>query len=465
MDSEARNRPLWGGRFSSDPGAASRAFTSSISFDHRLYREDIRVNRAHARTLKRAGIIEVWEMEEILRGLDEVEEMIESGRASLSPEYEDIHTNVEMLLAGEIGQLARKLHTGRSRNDQVAADMHLYVLGEVDEIAGLLRGLQWHLHSRAGDHVNTLMPGYTHTQRAQPVSLAHHLMAYFWMFQRDRGRFADCRRRADESPLGAAALAGSGFDLDRSFAADQLGFSRTYPNSIDAVSDRDFVLEFLSAAATTMMHLSRLATELILWSGGEYGFASFPESYSTGSSIMPQKRNPDSAELIRGKTGRVYGSLMALLGVMKGLPLAYNSDMQEDKEALFDASDTLRACLEVASGIISSLTFHPQRMLEAATGGFSTATDVADYLVGRGMAFRDAHRLVGEIVAHCEASGKELVDLTPGEWEGFSDLFEGDMADRLTPRGSVNLREISGGTGPEAVREQLSLAQGVLEED
>ncbi len=456
--------PLWGGRFGAGAGGDSRDFTASISFDARLYRQDIRGSRAHARTLARAGVLSGEELERILAGLDEVEAALSAGEAFLDSAHEDIHTNIEVLLSRRIGPLAGKLHTGRSRNDQVATDMHLFVREEIDDLLGGIRRLQAALVDLACDNVATLLPGYTHMQRAQPVSLAHHLMAYFFMLQRDVGRFVDCRSRADVSPLGAAALAGSGYPLDRAFAAEQLDFSGIYENAMDAVSDRDFVLEFLAAASVAMMHLSRLAEELVLWSTSEFGFLRLGEGYSTGSSIMPQKRNPDSAELIRGKTGRVYGDLMGLLAVMKGLPLAYNSDMQEDKEYLFDATDTLKACLDIAAGIVASLEVRSQRMVAATAEGFLGATDAADYLVRKGLPFREAHRIVGEIVGHCEGEGKDLSDLSAGDWSAFSGHFDPDVVEAVTSSGSVSARDVPGGTAPDRVIAQLAEARGILQD-
>ncbi len=458
-----RNRPLWGGRFGDDAGAASRDFTASIYFDRRLLGLDIRGSIAHANTLARAGIITLDEASQLVEGLREVEGDILEGRSELSTEFEDIHTNVEVLLAEKLGPLAARLHTGRSRNDQVATDMHLFVKEEIDEVFDLIDGLRRAILDRARDHVETLLPGYTHMQRAQPVSFAHHLLAYFFMLTRDRHRFSECGRRADVSPLGAAALAGSGFPLDREFAAAELGFSGVYENAMDAVSDRDFVLEYLSAASLTMMHLSRLAEELVLWSSSEFGFIRLSEGYSTGSSIMPQKRNPDSAELIRGKSGRVYGRLLGLLTTMKGLPLAYNSDMQEDKEALFDATDTLKACLKVAAGAVATMEVRGANMESATLGGFLGATDAADYLVSRGVPFREAHGIVGEIVAHCESVGLELSDLGPADWRGFSADFGDDIVELIHPEGSVRRRDLPGGTGPAAVGSQIRRAKELLD--
>ncbi len=456
------NTPLWGGRFGADAGITARHFTASIDFDHRLYREDIRGSRAHAATLHRADILSEEELEMILAGLDTVEEAIRSGKATLSRDHEDIHTNVEVLLADVIGPVAKKLHTGRSRNDQVATDLHLFVVDVIDDVQTGIRALQRNLVALANGHADTVLPGYTHMQRAQPVVLAHHLLAYFFMFERDRSRFLDCRARADRSPLGAAALAGSGYPLDREFAAGLLGFSGIYANSMDAVSDRDFIVEYLSAAAITMMHLSRFAEELVLWSTSEFGFVRLGEGYATGSSIMPQKRNPDSAELLRGKSGRVYGSLMGLLTTMKGLPLAYNSDMQEDKEGLFDASDTLLSCLDIAAGLVASIEVDPGRMGAAAETGFLGATDAADYLVHRGTSFREAHRIVGEIVAHCEANGLELADLSPETWRKFSPLFASDIVERIRTRGIIANRNLAGGTAPDSVAAQLAMARDIL---
>ncbi len=453
---------LWGGRFTERDWGCSEGFTASIQFDRRLYHHDILGSTVHARMLAKQGIISAEDAEDIVSGLQAVREDIEEGRARLSEAHEDIHMNIEALLTERIGPAAGRLHTARSRNDQVAVDMHLYLKDEIGAVRQRITRLQRTLLELAEENTGVIMPGYTHMQRAQPVLLAHHLLAYFFMLQRDWDRFSDCLKRTDISPLGSGALAGTAHPIDPDFTARELGLSALYENSMDAVSDRDFLLEFLSASALTMMHLSRLSEELVLWSSEEFSFVEIADAFTTGSSIMPQKKNPDVAELIRGRTGRTYGNLTTLLTVMKGLPLTYNSDMQEDKEATFDTVDTLKACLRAMNGMIGSLQINRERMQRAVHRGFSGATDAADYLVARGMPFRQAHSAVGRVVRHCLEEGKCLHDLTPGEWRQFSDLFSSDIIDAISAEQCVAARSSHGGTSPESVARQFRTARTML---
>ena len=456
---------LWGGRFKGQDWGRSEGFTASIQFDKRLYHHDILGSTVHARMLAKQGIISGDDAQEIITGLQAVREDIEEGKALLSAAHEDIHMNIEALLTERIGPTAGRLHTGRSRNDQVATDMHLYIKEEILAVRQRIRDLQKALLDLAEENDEVIMPGYTHMQRAQPILFAHHLLAYFFMLQRDHARFSDCLKRADVSPLGSGALAGTAHPIDPEFTARELGFSAPYDNSMDAVSDRDFLLEFLSASAITMMHLSRLSEELVLWSSEEFAFIRIDDAYATGSSIMPQKKNPDVAELIRGRTGRTYGNLTTLLTVMKGLPLTYNSDMQEDKEATFDTVDTVKACLEAMAGMIGSLQINRKRMHRAVHQDFSNATDAADYLVARGMPFREAHHVVGRAVAHCIDEGKYLHDLTLEQWKGFSDLFESDIGGTISAERCVASRSSRGGTSPDSVQRQFHVARSILDDD
>jgi argininosuccinate lyase len=459
---ESPPSPRWGGRFAErmDPGA--EAFTASLGFDRRLWPHDIEGSRAWARALRRAGLLTDAELTALLSGLDAVHAELAEGRFPFRRELEDIHLNIERRLTELAGPVGGKLHTGRSRNDQIALDERLYlreILGHVD--AGL-QAVQAALIARAEEHLGTPMPGYTHLQRAQPVLLAHHLLAYVFMLQRDRERFRDCARRNNMLPLGAAALAGAAFAIDRGALARDLGFTAPSANSLDAVSDRDHLIEFLAAAAILGMHASRLAADLTLWATSEFGFVEFSDAFATGSSIMPQKKNPDVAELVRGKTGRLYGNLTALLTVMKGLPLTYNSDMQEDKEALFDSVDTLEALLRVIPPMLGSLTFRVERMREAAGANYSTATDLADYLVRKGLPFREAHEIVGRVVRHGIANKRELGDMTLDELRGFSPLIGADVHAALTVDASLAARAVTGGTAPEAVARALAAARQLL---
>ncbi len=450
---------LWGGRFGKETAGLVDAFNASIAFDSRLYRQDIQGSIAHATMLGETGILTDADSRAIVEGLRGILADADAGRIAWRKDAEDIHMNVELLLTERIGEAGKRLHTGRSRNDQVALDFRLYAMDACDEMRDAAGALAKALLATAEANLHTLMPGYTHLQKAQPVTLAHHLMAYVQMLLRDRERFAQARARAAVMPLGAGALAGTTYPIDRARVAELLGFEAVTQNSLDAVSDRDFALDFLYAASVCMMHLSRFAEELILWSTQEFGFVTMDDAYSTGSSIMPQKKNPDVAELTRGKTGRVYGDLQALLVTMKGLPLAYNKDMQEDKEALFDAHDTLSICLSVFTGMFETLSFHPERMARAAAEGFTNATDAADYLVGKGMAFREAHAVLGRLVAHCVQEGKALLDLSLSELKAFSESFDTDVFAVLSPEACVNRRNLPGGPAPEAAKAAIEQAR------
>ncbi|MDF2627389.1 MAG: argininosuccinate lyase [Symbiobacteriaceae bacterium] len=453
---------LWGGRFTKAADKTVEGFTSSLAFDRRLYKQDIRGSVAHARMLGRQKIISADDAAAIEQGLTEILAEIEAGDFPFRREYEDIHLNIEKRLIEKIGPAGGRLHTARSRNDQVATDVHLWVKDETAAVQALVSDLQGALVDRAAEHKDVIMPGYTHLQRAQPILLAHHLLAYFWMLERDQGRLADTRKRADISPLGAGAMAGTTFPIDRAFTAQELGFAAVYPNSMDAVSDRDFILEFLAAAAICQMHLSRLCEELVNWSSTEFGFVEMDDSYSTGSSIMPQKKNPDVAEIVRGKTGRIYGDLMALLTVLKGIPLTYHSDLQEDKERLFDAVDTLKACLTVTAGMVATLKFNTGRMAKAVRQDFSNATDLADYLAKRGLPFREAHEVVGKLVLHCIQAGKFLAGCDLAELQRFSSLIGEDVYHAIAPETCVELRTSQGGTGPAEVEAQLTMAATII---
>ena len=452
---------LWGGRFQEETDGRMDDFHSSIHFDRRLYREDIAGSIAHATMLGECGIISKEEAEAICQGLEEILADIEAGKVEFDPAAEDIHMNIEKLLTEQIGDPGRKLHTGRSRNDQVALDLRMYLKREIEALQELLTELQRALLEQAERNQDVVMPGYTHLQRAQPVLFAHHMLAYFEMFQRDYERLSDCYKRTDVLPLGAGALAGTTFPIDRERVAELLGFSQIAQNSLDAVSDRDFAVEFLAAASLIMVHLSRLGEEIVIWSSQEFGFVELSDSFSTGSSIMPQKKNPDVAELVRGKTGRVFGDLVALLTVLKGLPLAYNKDMQEDKESVFDAVDTLKGCLEIMAPMISTMKLRPETIRKAA-GGFALATDLADFLAKRGLPFRQAHEVLGKLVYHCIQNGKQLEELSLEELASFSPLFDGEALGLLSPEASVELRDHLGGTAPRQVAKQLARAQKIL---
>jgi argininosuccinate lyase len=442
----AVGQKLWSGRFAAGTADSVEAFTASIDVDRRLFRHDIAGSIAHARMLARQRIIPARDARKIVRGLKAIERKIESGSFEFSPADEDIHMNIERRLIETIGSAGAKQHTARSRNDQVALDMRLFLREEIAAIIGGLDALGRELARAAKRHVDAIMPGYTHLQRAQPVLFSHHLLAYFDMFERDRQRFAGCLERVNVLPLGAGALAGTTFPIDRVYVAKLLGFPRISKNSIDAVSDRDFVLEFLAASAVLFVHLSRLAEEMVLWSSQEFGFVELPDRYCTGSSMMPQKKNPDVPELIRGKTGRVFGHLNALLTVMKGLPLAYNRDLQEDKIPLFDTVDTVKACVAMIGELVGGMKVKKEKMLDAARDGFMNATDLADYLVGRGVPFRSAHTLAGRIVRHCLARERRIEELSLEEFKRFSPKIEKDIYPYLSADAVVQRRRALGGT-------------------
>jgi argininosuccinate lyase len=455
----------WSGRFTESADPAAEAFTSSLSFDRRLWPYDLVGSAAWARALAHAKLITPAELEDLLAGIEAVRAELEGGRFPFRRELEDIHMNVERRLVELAGPVGGKLHTGRSRNDQIALDERLYLRDVIDHVDAGLREVQRALVAQAEKHREAPMPGYTHLQRAQPVLLAHHLLAYVFMLERDRQRFRDCRARVNVMPLGAGALAGAAFAIDREALARDLGFSGPSPNSMDAVADRDFLVEFLAHAAILGMHGSRLAADLTLWATAEFGFVEFSDAFATGSSIMPQKKNPDVAELIRGKTGRLYGNLTAALTTMKGLPLTYNSDMQEDKEPLFDTVDTLEAMLRVLPPMLGSLTFRVDRMREAAGAHYSTATDLADYLVRQGLPFREAHEVVGKVVRHAITRGRELGDLPLEELRRFSPLIGREVYAALTVEASLRARAVMGGTAPESVRQQLAQVRAWLAQE
>lgn len=454
---------LWGGRFTKPTDKLVDEYTASIHFDHKLAAYDIQGSLAHVAMLKKCGIIPAEDADQIAAGLRTVAEKIAKGEAELSVENEDIHMNVEKLLIEEIGPAGGKLHTGRSRNDQVALDMRLYLRDAIIELFGLLVQVQKALVQQAKENLNTVMPGYTHLQRAQPVLFAHHLLAYVFMFQRDAERLADSYKRVNRSPLGAGALAGTTFPIDREFTAETLGFDGIMENSLDAVSDRDFVVEFLANASLISMHLSRLCEELVQWSSAEFDFIELDDAYTTGSSMMPQKKNPDVAELVRGKTGRVYGHLIGMLTTLKGLPLAYNKDMQEDKEGMFDTVETLRGALMLFAPMIETMKVKKEKMYNAVRNDFSNATDLADYLVEKGMAFRESHAVVGQLVLYCINNNKYLLDLSLEEFQSFSTLIEADIYEKLTPEAVVNARNVAGGTAKNRVEEQLEKTEKLLE--
>ena len=452
----------WGGRFNEATDAFVEAFTASVGFDRRLYRHDIAGSIAHARMLGRQGILAAEECEAVVAGLTRIRERIERGEFDWRVELEDVHMNIEAALTADIGIAGKKLHTGRSRNDQVATDIRLWLRDEIGAIQGEIRRLQRALLDLAEREADTIMPGFTHLQTAQPVTFGHHLMAWFEMLERDHGRFADCARRLNVMPLGAAALAGTTYPNDRHYTAELLGFDGPMENSLDAVSDRDFAIEFGAAASLLMMHLSRFGEELILWSSAQFAFVELSDRFCTGSSIMPQKKNPDVPELVRGKAGRVFGHLMALLTLMKGQPLAYNKDNQEDKEPLFDTVDQVRGCLKVYADMIPAIKPRREKMRAAALKGFATATDLADYLVRRGVPFRDAHEAVGKAVALGVAKGCDLAQLSLPELQSFSEVIGEDVYDVLTLEGSVAARDHVGGTAPNQVRAAVARARARL---
>jgi argininosuccinate lyase len=452
----------WGGRFEGGTEAEVEAFTSSLDFDRRLYRQDIAGSQAHARMLAKQGIIAGEEAEAIIRGLEEIRQEIEAGEFVFDPALEDVHMAVEARLINKIGEVGRKLHTARSRNDQVALDVRLYLTAEVEGLIKDLSELRRAGARLARRHLGVLLPGYTHLQRAQPVLFAHHLLAYDEMWRRDQARLSESLARIRVSPLGAAALAGTTFPIDPRFTADQVGFPEVFRNSLDAVSDRDFLLEFFAHASIIMVHVSRLAEELVIWSGSEFAFVELPDAYATGSSIMPQKKNPDVPELIRGKCGRVCGHLLGLLMTLKGLPLAYNRDLQEDKEPLFDTLDTVKGAVRLMAGLLGNLKIRPERMAAALYGGFLTATDMADYLAARGVPFRTAHEQVGQTVRYAESRKKELWELSLEEIRQFAPQADADLFDWLKIENSVARRTSPGGTAPARVAEALARVEKEL---
>jgi len=449
------------GRFQKAADKKVAEYTSSLPFDWRLYKHDIAGSVAHAKMLARQGIISKSDSVIIVQGLESIEQELELGKFKFKNELEDIHMAIEARLIEKSGDVGGKIHTARSRNDQIALDLRLYIREAIAQTIECVRELERALVNLAESSMDVVMPGYTHLQPAQPVLLAHHLMAYFEMLQRDVGRFEDCRKRADVMPLGSGALAGVAYNMDREFLAHELGFSQVSQNSLDAVSDRDFVLEYEAAASTCMMHVSRLAEEVILWSSAEFGFIELDEAYATGSSIMPQKKNPDVAELIRGKTGRVYGHLMAFLTTMKALPLAYNRDLQEDKEGLFNTVDTLMASLDICTGLISTLKVNMEGAARAVGRGYILATDLADYLVGKGEAFRSAHEIVGRLISYAVKKGKSLPELSFAEYSSFSPLFGEDVYS-ITVDSSLAARDTIGGTAPKRVAQAVAAAKKIL---
>ena len=454
---------LWGGRFTKQTDRLVYNFNASIGFDQKFYRQDIRGSIAHVKMLAKQKILTEEERDSIIRGLEGIQRDIENGTLKITSEYEDIHSFVEANLIERIGDTGKKLHTGRSRNDQVALDMKLYVRDEIDETESLLKTLLSVIDRIMRENVHTYMPGFTHLQKAQPVTLAHHFGAYFEMFRRDRERLLDIRKRMNTCPLGAGALAGTTYPLDRDYTARLLDFDGPTRNSMDSVSDRDYVIELLGALSTIMMHLSRFSEEICIWNTNEYRFVEIDDAYSTGSSIMPQKKNPDIAELVRGKTGRVYGALITMLTAMKGLPLAYNKDMQEDKELTFDAIDTVKGCLALFTGMIDTMKFRKDVMEASARHGFTNATDAADYLVGKGVPFRDAHGIIGRLVLHCIDRGCALDDLTLEEFRSFDSHFDQDIYDAISMKNCVERRNTAGAPGPAAMAAELEADREYLD--
>lgn len=462
MSEDQNTNQQWGGRFSEPTDAFVARYTASVNFDQRMYRQDIQGSIAHATMLAKVGVLTDDEKTQIIDGLNEVKTDIEQGKFEWSVALEDVHMNIEAALTQRIGITGKKLHTGRSRNDQVATDIRLYLRDEIDVIASELTRLQNGLVALAEREADTIMPGFTHLQTAQPVTFGHHLLAWNEMLQRDYGRLMDCRKRANQSPLGAAALAGTTYPIDRAYTAELLGFEAPTENSLDSVSDRDFAIEFCAFSSILMTHLSRASEELVLWTSAQFNFIDLPDRFCTGSSIMPQKKNPDVPELVRGKTGRVNGHLISLLTLMKSQPLAYNKDNQEDKEPLFDAIDTVRDSLRAFADMIPAITANKPSMYEAAKRGFSTATDLADYLVRKGMPFRDAHEVVGKSVAYGIEHSKDLSDMSLEELKQFSDTIDDDVFDVLTLEGSVAARNHTGGTAPKQVLAAAKRAQTLL---
>lgn len=455
---------LWGGRFTKETDKLVNDFNASISFDKELYKHDIHGSIAHARMLGRSGIISEKESADIVAGLETIENDIDNGSLIIDDTYEDIHTFVEANLIERIGDTGKKLHTGRSRNDQVALDMRMYTREQIDVLSDNIFEMQKVLLRLIKENTQTFMPGFTHLQKAQPVTVAHHFAAYFEMFIRDRSRLSDCRKRMNQCPLGAGALAGTTYPLDRSFTAGELGFDCPTRNSMDSVSDRDYLIEFLDCAAIIMMHLSRFSEEICIWNSNEYGFIELDDAYSTGSSIMPQKKNPDIAELVRGKTGRVYGALMSLLTTMKALPLAYNKDMQEDKEQVFDAVRTLNMSVTLFTGMLDTMSFRKDRMAESAKLGFTNATDAADYLVKHGVAFRDAHGIIGRIVLYCIENNKAIDDMSLEELKEFSGVFGEDIFDAISLETCVDTRNTTGAPGKTSMEEAIRFYENYISE-
>lgn len=443
---------LWGGRFTKETNQLVHNFNASLSFDQKFYHQDIEGSIAHVKMLAKQGLLTTEDRDAIIEGLEGIRRDLESGALVFTAEHEDIHSFVEAVLTERIGDAGKRLHTGRSRNDQVALDMKLYTRDEIDELDGLVKSLLEELLKLMEENLDTYMPGFTHLQKAQPITLAHHMGAYFEMFYRDRTRLSDIRKRMNYCPLGSGALAGTTYPLDREYTAELLGFEGPALNSMDSVADRDYVIELLSALSTISMHLSRFCEEIIIWNTNEYQFVEIDDSYSTGSSIMPQKKNPDIAELIRGKTGRVYGALVSILTTMKGLPLAYNKDMQEDKEMTFDAIDTVKGCLALFTGMISTMTFKKDAMEASAKNGFTNATDAADYLVNHGVAFRDAHGIVGQLVLYCIGKGIALDEMSLEEFQAISPVFEEDIYDAISMETCVKKRMTIGAPGQEAMK-------------
>ena len=455
---------LWGGRFTKETNQLVHNFNESLSFDQKFYHQDIDGSIAHVTMLAKQGIVSNEDKIAIIEGLESIKEDLEEGRLEFTKEHEDIHSFVEANLIARIGEAGKRLHTGRSRNDQVALDMKLYCRDEIDEIDGLIQKLLKVLLGIMEENVDTYMPGFTHLQKAQPITLAHHMGAYFEMFSRDRSRLQDTKNRMNYCPLGSGALAGTTYPLDREYTAQLLGFQGPTLNSMDSVADRDYVIELLSALATISMHLSRFCEEIIIWNTNEYQFVELDDAYSTGSSIMPQKKNPDIAELVRGKTGRVYGALMSILTTMKGIPLAYNKDMQEDKELTFDAIDTVKGCLALFTGMISTMTFRNDVMENSAKNGFTNATDAADYLVNHGVPFRDAHGIVGQLVLYCIEKEKALDDMTLEEFRAISPVFEDEIYEAISMETCVKKRMTIGAPGQEAMKRVIEIYKGQLED-
>lgn len=454
---------LWGGRFTKETDRNVYLFNASVDFDKRLYKQDIEGSIAHATMLGKQGIITESEKDQIIKGLGNIKAMVEEGSLEISDKYEDIHSFVEATLTEMIGEAGKKLHTGRSRNDQVALDMKLYVRDEIAETDALLKELQEVLYRIMSENLDTFMPGFTHMQKAQPVTLAHHIGAYFEMFIRDRSRLADIKKRMNTCPLGSGALAGTTYPLDREYTAELLGFDGPTGNSMDSVSDRDYVIEFLDALSIIMMHLSRFSEEIIIWNSNEYRFVEIDDGFSTGSSIMPQKKNPDIAELVRGKTGRVYGALMGMLTVMKGIPLAYNKDIQEDKEGTFDAIDTVKECLAMFTGMADTMRFRKDVMEESAKKGFTNATDAADYLVKKGMPFRDAHSVIGRLVLSCIEKGKSIDEMELAELKDICPMFDEDIYEAVSLETCVERRLTIGAPGQAVMEKTLTAYRTYLD--